>query len=61
MCKTYEPKKLGSGTSGGTNGPDVVMVRVSLCDVLQGQTGRGSVVANQRQGLASQMSHGAEQ
>lgn len=33
MRKTHEPKKPGSGTSGGTNGSDVVMVAVSLCDV----------------------------
>ena len=42
-------KKLGSGTHSGTNDPDVVMVYVSLCDSLRGQTGRGLMVTNQWQ------------
>lgn len=46
-------KSRGIGTGSGTNGPDVVTVRVSLCDAPRGQTGRGAVVANQQQGLAS--------
>lgn len=58
--KRTSQKSQAGGTSSGTNDPDVVVVHVSLCDVLRGQTGRGSMVTNQRQGLASWMSQGAE-
>lgn len=53
-------KGRGTGTGGGPNGPDAVTVRVSLCDAPRVQTGRGAVVANQQQGLASWMSQAAE-